>query len=1518
MAQASPDQPESSQPETGVPRRRRFVLWHVFVMSGTHRRWRWFLRGLAAAFLLLVAAVVVLTHSPVTKWLILPRISKESGLDVDADWIHIRRNGDIVMDHVRLTIPGIPGEAGRFFRVASVRAGVDWLSTLGGTPKLTGVDLVDPVMVVSQSTDDDTLNIGAISPPSQSGRKSVQIPSISVSNLSLELAEHGSNGFHTLKRIPMDGQLTPSPDVKDEYGVHLQETIRHARKGDGSGPGFNLDGTVGALGINLNLVNFSLTDWPAGTLPPSVREISQKLDLIGQVSSAQFTYNKVEGITARLMLQGVAMNLPVEAEVQGPVLPAEGQAPRYLRMSKVNGSIVFAKNSVTAKVGGMIEDLPYNVSLKYDGVDENSPFNIDFETLEFPVAKNPELLLYAPPTVKYYLNQVFLRPTGIITTRVNVKRGPPNQPGPGLPVEAGEITVSGSLDFHDGTAAYEGFPYEFEKMSGRFEFSNDAIKIIDIRGVSPTGARLHSHGEIAPLDESSEVTVFVDVTNARIDEFMEAAFGPERSQVLKALFNETRYKELLDAELVRSPEQATAEAGELANLVAAGAEADAARIAKLQARSNIPIFAFGASADVNVRVHSPRGVDVPYVTSVDIRMPKAGLLPDKFPYPIEAEDIGVEIRNTEGVLKWGTFRGLTGGRADIKASFNVPKKSDPDPQVKPEVDINVTDMPLDGLMIHALPGSDGAIQRILSGLGVSALGSGNVHIAARPGQTGDSDLGFDADVDIRAGEARPESFQGSGVLAISDFSGHFEASERKLFLDIDGVPVLSAAPDPAFVGPAVPLALAEQAGGTLTVHVRGDFPPTPDAPPVQPAAASGGKAVKPVEPAAPATFFVHATCPTFDLAAPVESIVGVFSPKAAATLAKVRGEQKPSGFVDMKTQVQSDGPGQLAVNVEVSGGRSLGAEVMGSRLLMPEASGKAELALGADGGTIVTIDAMSGSILFAGLPGGIASVDGSITVDGPGAPADGPLEVTLLDAQFESALTRAVLEQQLGADAIKTFNQLNPIGKYDATLNVHKQSGGKEGGLTVQGQIEPRSLALKIDDRSVVFDTVSGSVEFEPGSGVLRELSLSAPAWEAKADGGWTIASDGRLQLRTELSGRGDKLTDDLVTILPPELRSVLSDLKLKVDGPFRLVDSALDITRGGEGSGTQFSGRFDFAGTSLDAGVPISDATGSVLIKFDNSGGAQSFRLDTRAQRFQVEGVTLMDGRAVVQSGRIPGTVRIPEASGMCHGGRFSLVADVTPLSAEPDAKKEFNVDLRMSGLRFNTLMRELIDSVKPFVGPPTPLEAEPAAAPKAAAESPKDEFSRGLLDGEFTLRGRVGDPATHSGRGTIRICGGRVLNLPVVTALIEASNLQFPFNSSLDFAQARFYLEGGLITFEDMSVQSRSIEIVGNGTMTFPGKDVNLRFVSRSARPIPILSNILESFRNQLIVTKVTGKLGDLSVGLQTPGPSRILNPLGVTQSEQAKARADADRRAAAERERDRQLDRGIRPETMVPTDR
>ncbi len=1519
------------------------------MLSRARARWRWTFRLAIAIPLALIAAAVVLTHSPLTRMLILPRVAAASGLLVEADSVHIRRDGTVVLDRAEFTIPGVPGEAGRFLRIARVEAMVDWGKTLRGEPTLGRVVMTDPVLIVSQSTEDGSLNVGSVPVKSSSG--GMALPGITATNVGLELGEHGHGKYRALKRIQMDGSLTPTPDAAGAYAVTLYETMRKGGRGVAPGAGFRLGGTVSDGRIDLTMLNFSLTDWPPSSLPESIREISANLGLTGEVASARFTYTREEGITAGMDLKDVAMNLPVEASVQGPefVVGDAPPPPRYLRMRGVGGSIVFARDSVVAKVGGLIEDLPYEVTLRYDGVDADSPFHLDFVSKDFLVSRNPELLLYAPATVKYYL-KTFLMPTGLLTSHVNITRGQPvlNESGQR---QEGPITVSGSIDFREGTAAYETFPYEFNDMTGRFEFDNNEIRILSVTGRSKTGAKLQAHGHIGPLDESSEVDIHVAVTDAQIDEAMEAAFGPGRGAVIKALFNDERHQQLVDAGLIRTPEQGAAEAAELSALEAlTGDEARRAgpRIAELKRREQIPVFEFRGRADVSVHVNSPRGVNVPYTTNVDVLLPRAGLVPEKFPYPMIAENVAVEVRNQEGRLAFGTFRGVYGARADVKAEFRVPGKSDPDTEASPDVRIHAYDIPMDDLLIQALPGSSGGFKKLLTDLRVSGEVSGDIHIGARDtvDAQGKPELGFDASLTIESAEVRPKC-EGEGV-AVAGVSGNFEVNEKVLFLDLEGVPVRTG-PDRWLkgetMGPAAPLLgvmsgvdAGERIAGTLTMHVRGEFPQSPGGVGGDTGEHAGGGA----------SFFVAGTCPSFDSSAPFETLVGLLAPAAKERMDQVRRDYHPAGFVDVRAEAEiNPGDEPARVRINLSRGRSLVADVMGKRVNIPEAAGSVTLALG--GESSLQFDSMAGIVLLGGAgPDGALDRAGTVLVDGelPLGPRSGrtagpPLEIALLDGRFDSVLTRTVLEQLEGSEAnasranagaIAVFERLSPSGTFDANLAVTSNPSG-DGLRLAHGRIEPRTLSMRPVDlagnrTSVGFTKVDGSIEFEPGGGMLREILLETPEWSISTDGAWTIGpdSEGRdsVRFQSTVAARGNMLTDDVRAILPEELQKLFDDLKVGISGPFNVTDATLEVDRPIDaaqgapvGTDTRFTGRLNFVGASVEAGIPISDMNGALLLHFASGraggSGARSpqFDLNLRADRFEISGITLSDGIASIRSTSVPGQVKVSEAHGSCHGGRFHARADITPV-AGPDSPKRFNAEFQLSGVRFSTLLRELVESVKPFVGPPSPADGD--APPPGASVRKGDEFARGLLDAEFTLTGLAADPASRRGRGTLRISGGRVLNLPIMTGMIEAMNLQLPLNAKLDFAWASFFVEGSLITFEELAMLSSAIELSGGGTMTWPGRELDLRLQSRSTRPIPILSAIIQGIRHQLAEISITGKLGEQQFGLQSPGPSRMIDGV-LGRDESARSGSGGAAGGVPERARDRSGRRGIRPAAPSP---
>jgi hypothetical protein len=197
-------------------------------------------------------------------------------------------------------------------------------------------------------------------------------------------------------------------------------------------------------------------------------------------------------------------------------------------------------------------------------------------------------------------------------------------------------------------------------------------------------------------------------------------------------------------------------------------------------------------------------------------------------------------------------------------------------------------------------------------------------------------------------------------------------------------------------------------------------------------------------------------------------------------------------------------------------------------------------------------------------------------------------------------------------------------------------------------------------------------------------------------------------------------------------------------------------------------------------------------------------------------------------------------------------------------------------------------------------------AAEDEAPPERPTAE-SRGLVDAGLRLTGVAGRLETRRGRGMIQVGGGEdteVLRLPLLLPLIQVSNLQIPQNDRLDFGEAVFFMEGDHVVFERVGVFAESVEIFGFGQMDLPGMNLDLRFNSRATNRLPLVSKVIENFRNELITTKVVGTVAEPQVSVvQFARTRRILSAAtgrDLSAEEQRMLEIERLSRESAQRER------------------
>lgn len=1422
--------------------RRRF--WSQIRWFHRLRRWqRWVVRVAIALPLIVIATVGIVARTPVTRIIIIPALESALSMQIDADSVFIRTDGKVQMNRVVFHAPGIAGPAGEVLRVGVLVADVDWGKALRGSPRVREIDLDDAVIRVSQSTDDGELNISAFGkalakngPPSSTsgpgnggsggGPSTLRLPTVRATHAAIEIGENSGPMYTSLKRLPVDGVLQPAPGGRAEgYIVSLKEAA--------TGPGVRhepvvLTGSLRGDEFNITLDRISLDMWPAEAVPSPSRQLYSDLALQGAVDKLVVSYSPAEGAAAKLVLDNVAMSLPF--------VPREDGEDKPPRLESVSGTITFKRDSLVAELRGLLEDLPYEVSLTYDGMSDDAAFSVELVSRGFKVEKYPKLLPYASPTVRKML-AIFGGPTAVIDTRVKLTRARPTAPN-----HPAEVQYQAWMDVREASAAFEKFPYPFEHLSGHVYVDNTKIEFSDIAGVSPSGATLTAHGLVQPPTDDQQVDIYVQVRDAPADRYLEHAFGPKRQEVLDAILFRPKYQELLDLGLVTTPQEHDRVAAALAD--AREAHAEPAVIADLERKARVPVFEFGGLIDMDLHVHRPPGSGVEWSTNVDVRIAKGGILPEKFPVPLVARDVVIRITEESAEVVSGTFRGLRGGVGTMTAKFMLPQSKAPNTPNRPEISIAARDVPLDDLLIHAIPQEEPKpgekdLRGILTDLGLSGRGEARVRVAPRdllnrPGVIPSlhDDTGFDANIRIQTGSASPF---GQGEV-LTGITGDLKVTEDDLRLKASGT-----APG----------------GGRVDIAVTSRFK------------AEGGAAVD-----------TTVVAEELDTKLPVERVVRVFSEPAAADLAALRDLYKPQGRAASETRVAVRAGQTRGVTVTLTALRDVAFDMFGGRVALGSATGL--IRVKALQGPLVEYEGLHAPMTFDGQESGTVTINGARRYRLPAGEVGPAMAIDVEGARFESPLVPAVLGPGIGAERMAMFGAMKPEGLFDATISI----AGIEP-LTVaafKGEVRPRSFAINLAGQRVKLPAFTGRATFDGAAGRLEHLEGNNGLWQIAADGPWR-GQDGGLFMDLALTASGAALTPDAAAILPETLRLALAGIMFKLEGPFDLREGRLKwlVGAGPDKDNSEFHGLADFHDASLVAGVDATGIDGRLEADFKQPPlpAAPTFRVAVVADQLYIMRAPATNARAVIQNGHTPGETLVPLITGESLGGRFSGSLRISPIPGV--LTREYTAQFQVAGVRFGPLVRAFVPS------PPSP-EPEPVSPP-----------SRGVLDANFSVGGIVDQPGTRRGRGSARVAGDHVsvLDMPLMLRLIEVSNLQLPSGSGLDYAQAIFYVDGPRVLFEDLSMYSSAIVVRGFGSLTWPDMELNLRFDSSSARPLPVISWLVKGIRDQLVTTRVTGTPGSPKIHVEAmPGTrSAFARALGV-RGAAARELEEMERRAAASR--------------------
>ena len=357
---------------------------------------------------------------------------------------------------------------------------------------------------------------------------------------------------------------------------------------------------------------------------------------------------------------------------------------------------------------------------------------------------------------------------------------------------------------------------------------------------------------------------------------------------------------------------------------------------------------------------------------------------------------------------------------------------------------------------------------------------------------------------------------------------------------------------------------------------------------------------------------------------------------------------------------------------------------------------------------------------------------------------------------------------------------------------------------------------------------------------------------------------------------------------LPDTAVAVLDGLE--VTGDYRLADARLLVRpepQAGQAA-LELDAKVNLVDTNLRLGVPVTNLRGTLDARVrqypDQAQPLMSFDLraqELRASDRRIAPLTVTLGN----TDQDPDHLRFDPMLGGVYGGVL-VGAGSIPL----DADGSYRFDLTLSDVAVDPFLKPQInDPTHP--GSPTVLTSAGRFAPDApnaerttvfgqasdagstvgdglSFSAMERDVSTGLLSASLAVEATLADAAARRGRGALRITDARLINKPLSTALLRASNLSLPSGAPLNSASARYLVEGDTVRFDELSLDGPSLTIAGAGTMMIPSTELNLVMVSRNTKAPRLgpVSDLLDMFNDELLAIRVTGTLESPRTGVTT----------------------------------------------------
>ncbi len=1454
----------SDTPESSPPPRKRTVLRTV---------------TMAALLIPMLAGVAlwIVTRSWFLILLTAPGLEQKLGGRVEIANASYRGDGRLIYKDIIVRSRAHLGTAAKALRIGHAEIVIEPSSILKGLD-IKEVEL-DSVLVrfSEDKRQPGQFNFGSLTPKwsAQPSEKPILPPTIRIRSAVIELGMHVGKEYQKVGHRRVSGEMSPSDEGGGWYTFQLQELDDDgASLGD---DGIFVDGrwNVETLEHTARIDGLSLDERMYGMCPQMARLWWQRMDPQGPVGSAVVQWKKGEPFTAELNVDQMALTIPIAtAEFSASYQQGQVESVASLpRMFVDSGTIRLEGNRLTLdnligefgssnerqdvvqmpyRVNFTIHDMPpfdwRNQPVWMEHVLNTAPFEMSVRMDNFKLSQDdtedaPQAVQLPKPVADTLAK--FNLTGWSLDTQVEITRGDPLT-GPDGEAVAAPIKTVGKASITEASGAFQGFPYPLDDVSAYVEFDTERVILHYLTAKGSDEASLRISGWIAPPGKEAAISLTLNASNVPLDDRFRQGLRGGQLATFDVMLHQPSFEELIEEGLLPDEKEIDAARDarqellvELQQLTDAGDGVDEAlekqrerlrrEITRLGTIANAGPFKLGGLVDLHLDVERAPGTGTPIEITGTVEVDHAGIVYGRFPYPIHIKGGRLEIQKEKVVILDGPHgKGIPiatpgGGRGSVSGEVRL-KRTPDGRRVEPALSFALAGDYLSDLLYAAMPLTDQDKQ--------------------------DSDIAALRPVPRRSLIAR--LLAGSGISGYLNHTGIITADE-------DGRPSFdfavelfdaTAEPNEELFETMTELGLPSPKGLTLNdVHALLQL--TPQNVRLVDFTGRRGEA------------FITADADVNLQTDPIETKLRVDFDnleleRYMIELTPGGGKEKTAALWD-RYQPQGSYDARLQYSA-VAGRAELAELTIWPQELRITVDDK-PVWLVCDRGDIslhdrqVSFEDFLLNVRHEDRSDGVLTLDGTYGLAGDKALG---LNGSWTDGQLDSPLIIEAL-RLIGADAhVDRYLHYAPRGRFDADFFYESPQGDQP--RQYEFAVRPATLGFTFNETPISMELDEGSeIAFRPGRIVVRDVSGRHDGGSFRLDGGIDMGDAVDADIDVAYIGRLD--SPQLLAILPQNVRTAIDKLDIQSSEPVRLSQARLrlaEIDATSDEWESRFLGLLETRDASMTAGgIAFTELDGAFELDARNDPElGTSLDIGIRADRVQVleRELTLVEGQLSFDG--LDRIVSVPHLRADAYGG---ILAGTARVGLDDDSNYDVAIDLGGVGM--------------------TGIVAPDDPAVETARQ--RSRPPGGEMYGSFRMSGQRGAATTRRGRGALRVAYGRMADMPVALRVLQLFELMPPVSGTLDFADVSFYIDGEHLVFEQLFLECPTLQMFGEGQMTVPGMELDLRMRTRGT--LPVVRDIVAAVSDTLFLVEVTGTIKE---------PKAKLIPLpGVSQAPSEGAAAQAN---------------------------